>query len=129
MSLFQHTHTAQSTFTIQPVSVIQAEGLEVVFECYHPRATSYTWVLNGLLPNHPDYPPGLISLGGSWNTSSTLTILARPEYNFTVVQCLSVVEVGGASLFVLSDNATLTVTGTIICYGKLFLHKFNCLQF
>ena len=47
----------------------------------------------------------------------TLTIPARPQYNGTVVQCLSVIF-GGP--FVESDNATLTIQGISSLHLKLF---------
>ena len=96
------------------MSVIQAEGLEAVFECLYPGATSYGWALNGTflfdIPSDIDIDPP------SEDSPATLTIPARPEYNNTVVQCEAVVRVRGGAEIVLSDNATLTV------YGESVMH-------
>ena len=91
------------------MSVIQAEGLEAVFECLHPGATSYGWAINGTFLSV--YPSDLVAVSPSGDSPASLTILARPEYNNTVVQCEAVVRVGGGAVFVLADNATLTVQG------------------
>ena len=89
--------------------VIQAEGLEAVFECLHPGATSYGWAINRTFLSV--YPLGIVTVSPSGGSPATLTIPARPEYNNTVVQCEAVVRVRRGAEFVLSDNATLTVQG------------------
>ena len=90
------------------MSVIQAEGLEAVFECLYPGAT-FSWFLNGriLLDSSLGIDTDLPSRG----SPASLTIPARPEFNNTVVQCEAVVRVGGGAKLVLSDNATLVVYG------------------
>ena len=74
--------TAQQ-FTVQPESVVQAEGLEAVFECLYPGAVSYFWAINGnlvdplsLLPNVSVGPGGL-----------SISILATSQYDNSSVQC------------------------------------------
>ena len=91
------------------MSVIQAEGLEAVFECLYPGATPYDWAINGTFLT--DFPPDIDIDPPSGDSPATLTIPARPEYNNTVVQCEAVVRARGSREFVLSDNATLTVQG------------------
>ena len=102
-------HAAQ--FTVQPVSVIQTEGLEAVFECLYPGAT-YTWFVNGVHPTDINFPSDIVAVAVAVSGNlATLTIPARPEYNNIVVQCEAIVRVGGCREFVLSDNAMLTVFG------------------
>ena len=96
-------HAAQ--FTVQPVSVVQAEGLEAMFECFHPESIS-SWFVNGVYQTNNNFPFDILPLAG---TPASLTIPARPDYNNTVVQCRAVVEVGGRPEIMLSDNAMLTV--------------------
>ena len=92
------------------MSVIQAEGLEAVFECLHPGATAYGWALNGTFLSV--YPPNIVTNSPSGDSPASLTIPAIPEYNNTVVQCRAIVEVGrGSFMVVRSDSATLTVNG------------------
>ena len=98
-------HAAQ--FTVQPVPVVQAEGLEAVFECLYPGAIS-SWFVNGVHQTDMSFPFDVLALAGP---PASLTIPARPEYNNTVVQCEAVVRVGGRPEFVISDNAKLTVYG------------------
>ena len=100
--------TAQTNFTVQPVPVIQAEGLEAVFECLYPNATAYSWAFNGMFQSV--YPPDIVAVSPSGDSPASLTISAIPEYNNTIVQCGATVPppMGG---FPLSVSATLTVYG------------------
>ena len=93
------------------MSVIQAKGLQAVFECLHPGATAYGWAINETFLSV--YPPDIDTGPPSGGSPASLTISASPEYNNTVVQCEAVVRVGGGAKFVLSDNATLTVQGIV----------------
>ena len=34
-------------FTVQPESVVQAEGLDAVLECWYPGALLHVWGING----------------------------------------------------------------------------------
>ena len=107
-------NTAQTNFTVQPVSVIQAEGLMAVFECLYPGATAYGWAINGTFLSV--YPPDIDFDPPSGDSPASLTIPAIPEYNNTVVQCRVFAVVGGGIQVLLSDNATLTVYGeSILC--------------
>ena len=107
-------NTAQTNFTLQPVSVVQAERLEAVFECLYPGATAYSWAINGTFLSY--FPPDIDTGPPSGDSPASLTIPAIPEYNNTVVQCRAIVVVGGLPVFVLSDKATLTV------YGESVIH-------
>ena len=69
--------------TVQPESVVQAEGLEAVFECFYPGLASFDWFINGSRVFDTDPPPN-ITLGQS---SNPLTILAIPLYNNSVIKC------------------------------------------
>ena len=90
------------------MSVIQAEGLEAVFECLYPGAISYAWAINGTFQS--DYPTDIMAVSPSGGSTATLTIPARPEYNNTVIQCGTTVPppMGG---FLPSGNVTLTIYG------------------
>ena len=109
-----YTCIAQTTFTVQPVITRQAEGLEAVIECLHPGGeTSYDWFINQTILSSlsPDISSDIDSIPSVGGSRATLTILARPEYNNTVVQCEAIVRVNGTGDFVPSDIAHLTVQG------------------
>ena len=101
---------AQTSFTVQPMSLIQAEGLEAVFDCLHPEAISYAWAINGTFLRLSDFPPDIVPVSPTGDSRATLTVPAIPEYNDTVVQCGATVP-GPMGGFPLSGNATLTVYG------------------
>ncbi len=97
---------------MQPVSVVQAQGLNAVFECLYPGAISHTWGLNGEFPTDDSYPPDVTAIRPSGVIPATLTIPATAQHNNTVVQCRAVVEING---FVgkLSENSTFQVQGRL----------------
>ena len=98
-------------FTVQPKSVIQAEGLETVFECLCPGAVSHTWRLNGVSRAEDEFPPDT-TRPASGDTPARVIIPATPQYNNTVVQCEAIIrEEGGSFRSDLSNNATLRVQG------------------
>ena len=99
-------------FTVQPVSVVQAQGLNAVFRCQYLGAQSYIWGLNGEFPNEDNYPPDVTRTLSSGDTPATLTIPATGQYNNTVVQCEAVVRDGRVFIPELSENATLQVQGS-----------------
>ena len=103
------------------MSVIQAEGLEAVFECLHPGAISYGWAINGAFLL--DFPPG-VRIGTSINPAS-LIISVSPEYNNVVIQCVASVPglMGG---FLPSVNATLTVYGLSISLYMYWYVHYRC---
>ena len=90
------------------MSVTQVEGLDAVFECRYPGVTLYDWAIDGVFA----LPSGIVVVAPSGGSPASLTIPATPEYNNTVVQCRSFIDLGGGSFMgVLSDSATLTVYG------------------
>ena len=101
--------TAQQ-FTVQPESVVQAEGLEAVFECQRPNATGYTWFINdrgATLDNSPADIDVIQRLGGG----SAVIIPATPEYNTSVVGCEAQIGFGSRAMFFQSKDETLEVYG------------------
>ena len=97
--------------------MVQAEGLEEVFE--YPGAVSHdhTWGLNGEFLAESRFLPNVIHTPASGDSPARLIIPVIAQYNNTVVQCRANVEEGGSSFrSVLSfiNNATLRVQG-----GKL----------
>ena len=99
-------------FTVQPVSVVQAQGIDAVFECQYSGAQSYNWGLNGEFPTENNYPPDVTVTLSSGDIPATLSIPATGQHNNTVVQCLAVVRAGRVFIPELSVNATLQVQGT-----------------
>ena len=97
----------QTTFTVNPVSVTQAEGMNVVFECLYPNATSFSWAVNGT--SRSVFPPDIVAVSPSGDSPASLTIPAKPEYNNTVVHCEAVGEGVGN---VRSESVSLKVQGT-----------------
>ena len=91
--------------------MVQAEGLEAVFECLYPGAISRIWRINGEdLPENQDLP-NVTFISPSGDSPARLIIPATPQYNNTVVQCEAIVREGGGVMSVLSENASLTVQG------------------
>ena len=112
MLVYDILFTAQTTFTVQPVSVRQAEGLEAVFECLYPYpGASHDWFINGTI--HSINTEDIVATLPSVNSpEAKLRITARPEYNNTVVQCRVIVEKeNNLFMAVLSNITTLTVYG------------------
>ena len=106
--------------------MVQAEGLVAVFECWCPGALSHVWRINGEYLHDDQFPPNVTRIQPSVDSpTARLIIIATPQYNNTVVQCEAIVIEGGVGLFVLSENATLTVQGIymhlIAMDGYLFL--------
>ncbi len=99
-------------FTVQPVSVVQAQGIDAVFECRYPGAQNHNWGLNGEFPTDDYYPSDVTVTPPSGDTPATLTIPATGQYNNTVVQCEAVVRDGRGFISKVSVNATLQVQGS-----------------
>ena len=102
-------------FTVQPESMVQAEGLEAVFECLYPRATAHALGINGEFPSDDQFPPDVTRIPPSGDSPARLIIPATPQHNNTVVQCIAIMLSGPISQ---SENATLRVQG-------VFHLKFN----
>ncbi len=100
-------------FTVQPVSVVQAQGIDVVFECQYLGAQNHNWGLNGDFPTENNYPPDVtVTPSSGYYFPATLTIPATGQYNNTVVQCETVARDGRRLISELSENATLQVQGS-----------------
>ncbi len=99
-------------FTVQPVSVVQAQGIDAVFECQYLGAQNYNWALNGEFPTENNYPPDVTVTLSSGDIPATLSIPATGQHNNTVVQCEAVVRDGRVFTPELSVNSTLQVQGS-----------------
>ena len=105
--------TAQ--FTEQPVSVERAEGLEVVFRCqYQAEGVTYDWAINNTILG-ADTETVRVRPPSSHGGPATLTILATPQHNNSVVLCRATISNGfdmlGSNI---STTATLTVHGELV---------------
>ena len=76
-------------FTEVPSSQVVHIGEEAVFRCHHSTTRLIDWIVNGTLLDHPP-PPDIIPSTEDGTQVATLTIIARPEYNGTVVKCEAV---------------------------------------
>ena len=107
-----HSNTARTQrFTVQPVSVMQAEGLETIFECLYPGALSHSWGINGMYPADDAFPPDVTRTLPSGDTPATLAIPATGQYNNTVVQCRAVLIVERNAQIVPTCDVLLLVQG------------------
>ena len=77
--------------------MVQAEGLEAVFECQYPGAISYSWEMN-------EFPLDNLS-----PDPTKLTVQASVKYNNTVFQCIASVRLRGYYEHYRSRNASLIV--------------------
>ncbi len=100
-----------SQFMVQPASVVQAQGVDAVFECRYPGAQTHNWGLNGEFPTDDNYPSDVTVIPPSGDTPATLTIPATAQYRNTVVQCEAVVRDGRGFISELSVNTSLQVQG------------------
>ena len=90
--------------------MVQAEGLEAVFECLCPGADGYAWFINGSGANLLNSPPGVDVIQGPGYGVSVI-IPATSEYNTSVVWCEAQVGFGSEAMFFRSKNATLEEYG------------------
>ncbi len=101
---FLFIYTAQQ-FTIEPESVVQAEGLLAEFECLSLGASAHAWLVNGVESRDPDFSSEIRVARGTSGRSSVLTIPASSQFNNIIAQCTAFSRSGGT----LSRNATLIV--------------------
>ena len=107
-----HSNTAHTQrFTVQPVSVTQAEGLEAIFECLYPGALSHSWGINGMYPADDAFPPDVTRTSPSGDAPARLAIPATVQYNNTVVQCRAVLIVDGNAQIVPTCDVLLLIQG------------------
>ena len=92
--------------------MVQAEGLEAVFECLYQAElpVTYDWFINGGI-HHLDTPDVSSLLPLTPDATATLRIAAIPGHNNTVVQCEVDIRNGTERRLELSSIATLTVYG------------------
>ncbi len=90
--------------------MIQAEGLEAVFECLYPGEVAYIWFVDGVGGSSSEFPPEIKESGGTSLNPSVLTIPATSQFNNSVVQCEVFSRSGGG----LSRNATLMIGECIV---------------
>ncbi len=104
---------------MQPVSVERAEGLEAVFCCQYQAeglTVTYDWSINSSLVTTDTEivrarPPS--SLSGP----TTLTIVATPQHDNFVIQCLAVIRKG---IDLVRSEASATANLTV--YSEFFLY-------
>lgn len=83
--------------------MVQAEGLDAVFECPSPdRVFAFIWLFDEIELSANNPPPGVVGIGTSTLTISTTGIAMN---NGTVVRCRTVTGAGSFD----SPNATLTI--------------------
>ncbi len=110
----QYFLTAQ--FTVQPLSVERAEGLEAVFGCQYQAeglAVSYDWFINNSFVG-ADTETVRVSLPSPPSGTSTLTILATPQHNNSIVCCEADIRNASGRTFEISSTASLVIRGESI---------------
>ena len=110
----QYFLTAQ--FTVQPVSVERAEGLEAVFSCQYQAEgfdVSYDWFINNFFVG-ADTETVRVRRPSSPGGPTTLTIMATPQHNNSVVYCEAGIRSGPDHTFVISSTASRVVCGESI---------------
>ncbi|XP_064391481.1 uncharacterized protein LOC135339333 isoform X2 [Halichondria panicea] len=95
-------------FTIEPESVVQAEGLLAEFECLSPGALGHIWFVNGI--GSTSLTSEIRVVEGSEGRPSVLTIPASSQFNNSVIQCAA----ASVSGVVFSKNATLIFERVIL---------------
>ena len=94
-------------FSEIPVSQTVVANEMVIFRCQHTSAFTITWTINGsYLRNVPD-----VVLQQSYNVS-TLSLMGRPEYNHTVVECVALLLIGNTMHQSERASAILMIQGT-----------------
>lgn len=85
-------------------------GREVTFRCRHPRAETIRWRVNDTLISWSNPPPNITPStirDDNNNFVFTLTIVARLEYNQTMVVCVARFDDGSPD--VTTEAALLTL--------------------
>ena len=93
-------------FLVSPASLTVAVGTEAVFQCQHLNTDFITWRINGIAVR---VFPAIVTIHHSGN-SSTLTIIARPEYNEAMVECIAVIV--GNTVLQETASASMMIQGT-----------------
>ena len=97
-------------FSEVPTSQVVFIGEETVFRCHHSTADVIAWRVNGssVGRNPPTDITPSTNRDDDDNLVYTLTIIARPEYNGTVVECVAV----------FLDGSSTEVSPTALLLGK-----------
>ncbi|XP_064391401.1 uncharacterized protein LOC135339174 isoform X2 [Halichondria panicea] len=106
----------KAQFTIQPVSVGRAEGLEAVFRCQYQAegfTNNYIWAINNVVVGQ-DTETVRARRPSSPGGPTTLTILATPQHNNSIVYCSAVIINGTDITLVDSSTASLVVHETVL---------------
>lgn len=100
-------------FTILPSPAIVDIGVEARFECQYIGSFATQWRVNETYMNPlSQLPPG-ISLTSSSNSTDILKVIAIPNYNGTVVQCVAIVlQDLGQNIVELSPIVSLQIINT-----------------
>ena len=98
-------------FTEQPLSVVQAQGLNVEFKCLFPTAETHHWEINGDIE---DLPSDVVITPPANGSLSILQIPATPMHNNTIVRCLALFPEGSTFDIQYSRSATLRVQGPLL---------------
>ena len=88
-------------------------GNNAEFRCKHTVADFLGWRVNGtslLIATFPDFHTITIPDSDGNNIVNVLTIIAHPQYNKTVVECVALSIEGTAEI---STAATLTIQGML----------------
>ncbi len=104
------------------MSVVQAEGVDAVFECLYLGAVTHSWGINGIFPADDEFPSDFTRTQPSSDTPATLTTPATAHYNNTVIQCRALVEVEGEFVGRLTENTTLTIFSMSLIHAHLHTH-------
>ncbi len=95
----------------------RAEGLEAVFRCQYQvegLTVTYDWAINNSIVS-TDTETVRVRRPSSPGGPATLTILATPQHNNSVVQCEAIIRNGIVFVrFEVSITATLTVHGELV---------------
>ena len=110
-------------FAEYPSNITLPFGSEIqaVFRCRHSTADTIGWIVNGSSVGQnpsPDIIPSTIT-DDDGTLVHTLTIIARPEYNGTEVECVAVFFDGSPK----EDTPSVTLT---IIDGRLSMNCYKC---
>ncbi len=111
---FQYFLTAQ--FTVQPLSMERAEGLEAVFRCQYQVEgffVTYDWAINNTIVT-TETETVRVRQPSSPGGPATLTILTTPQHNNSVVQCVATIRNG-----IVTVRSEISTTATLIVHGEL----------
>ncbi|XP_064391011.1 uncharacterized protein LOC135338850 isoform X2 [Halichondria panicea] len=106
----------KAQFTVQPLSVERAEGLEAVFRCRYQAEgfdVSYDWFINNSFVG-ADSDTVRVRRPSSPGGPTTLIILATPQHNNSIVYCEAIIRNGSDRTFEISSTASLVVRETVL---------------